>query len=178
MSKTVSSRKSTNAFKIAIIRHLREWHRKLGIFAAFFLIFLSLSGIALNHTESLNLGHYSIKNQWLLNHYGINPPQDIRFFENNQASVTDKLVWLNETLLVESEEPIIAVSKFQSFWLVTTANSLSIYDNSAQLVDQMDTNTGLPENISAVSISDNFITLNTANGYFQTDENLLDWTSI
>ena len=45
-----------------LIRHLREWHRKLGIIAAFFIIFLSISGVALNHTTALSLSHQPITN--------------------------------------------------------------------------------------------------------------------
>ena len=66
-----------------LIRHLREWHRKLGIIAAFFIIFLSLSGVALNHTTALSLDHQPITDKWLLDHYGIAPPSDVRFYQNN-----------------------------------------------------------------------------------------------
>lgn len=42
---------NTNAFRLLLLR----WHRRLGLFAAVFLIWLAVSGILLNHTASLNL---------------------------------------------------------------------------------------------------------------------------
>ena len=109
-----SSPSSSKALHNRIIRHLREWHRKLGIVAAFFLIFLSLSGIALNHTDTLSLAHSPIKNSWLLDHYGIASPRDVRFYANNNLLVTDNLVWLDDKLLFESDKSYrYSISNYQ-----------------------------------------------------------------
>ena len=78
----------------------RKWHRRFGIIAAFFLVFLSITGVALNHTDSLTLGHQPITNTWLLDHYGINAPKDIRFFHDNNLKLTDRYVWLDKQLLL------------------------------------------------------------------------------
>ena len=81
------------SFHNRLIRHLREWHRKLGIIAAAFIIFLSISGVALNHTSSLSLAQQPINNSWLLDLYGISPPEDIRFYQQNTLIITNKLLW-------------------------------------------------------------------------------------
>jgi hypothetical protein len=178
MSKTTQPKKPSKTFKAIIIRHLREWHRKLGIFAALFLIFLSISGIALNHTEAFNLAHHPIKNQWLQAHYGIKSPSDVRFYEQNKLTVTDNYVWLNGSVLMEGEGKIISAGRFQKFWLVATTSTLSIFDNSGSLIDQMNSGTGLPSPITDMSISESFVILNTSTGYYQTDANLFDWTIV
>ena len=87
--------KSSTSLHNRLIRHLREWHRKLGIIAAFFIIFLSITGVALNHTTTLSLAHEPISNTWLLDHYGIAPPHDIRFYQHSSLQVTNNLVWLD-----------------------------------------------------------------------------------
>ena len=118
-------KKSTSSIAQQIIRHLREWHRQLGIFTALFLIFLAVSGIALNHTTLLSLSHQSITSPILLNHYGIKPPSDIRFYQEKEWLVTEQLVWLEDKLIFESDEPVISVSKFQNYRLLATqSNSL------------------------------------------------------
>ncbi|MEW6983690.1 PepSY-associated TM helix domain-containing protein [Colwelliaceae bacterium 6471] len=161
-----------------IIRHLREWHRKLGIFAAFFLIFLSVTGIALNHTNLLQLAHQPISNGILLDHYGIKSAQDIRYFNDNELSVTDNFVWLNDVLLLESDTPIISIGQFQQYYIVATTKQLHIYDLAGELVDRIDQMTGLPAEIQAVALTDNNLLINTELGYFQTDINLFEWQSI
>ena len=170
--------KKKQTFKAKIIRHLREWHRRLGIWAAFFLIFLSLTGIALNHTDLLSLAHQPIKNNWLLNHYGINDPHDIRFYQNNKLRVTDNYVWLEEQLLFESDDPVISMAKFQQYWLVLTSSQLTLVNQQGEMIDQLDSTSGLPANITALSISGNTLVVNSVSGYYQSDESLMTWTSV
>lgn len=158
-----------------IIRYLREWHRKLGITSAFFLIFLSLSGIALNHTESLSLGKSLISSEWLLDHYGVKKPELIRYFYNKKISVTNNYVWLENQLLTETNDAIISATKYQQFWLVLTSSQLIIFDSLGNLIDKLDTTLGLPENINQLGINNNYIIVQTPTGLYKTDENLIDW---
>ena len=170
--------KSSKTLHARLIRHLREWHRKLGIIAAFFLIFLSLSGIALNHTEWLKLGHQNVQSTWLLNHYGIKAPNEVQFFHNNEFIITDKLVWFEDQLLLESPESIVAIGEFQQFILAITADHLFLYNLKGELIDQLSSVSGLPKNITAIHINSDSLILNTDTGYYQTDSDLLDWQAI
>jgi len=174
----MKSIRKNRTLKARLIRHLREWHRRLGILAAFFLIFLSLSGIALNHTNWLTLAHQPIKTGWLLNYYGINPPKDIRFYHSGKLRLTDNLVWLEERLLLESETPVVSLAKFQQYWIVLTSSQLSMYNIEGELLDQLDSNSGLPSDISGLSISKNSILLKSSMGTYQSDKNLIAWTQV
>ena len=40
---------------------IQKWHKKIGVYTALFVIFLAISGIALNHTEKLKLNTTYIK---------------------------------------------------------------------------------------------------------------------
>ncbi len=171
--------KPTQSLHVRLIRHLREWHRKLGIIAAFLLIFLSVSGIAINHSHSLSLDSWHVKSAWLLNFYGIKAPTDIRFYGKNNLFVTDQLLWFKQKLLLESlNEAIIGVGKFKQFWLVVTTQQLYLFSMQGELVDQLDSASGVPMHISAMNISANHLLLNTSTGYFQTDADFLDWQKV
>jgi hypothetical protein len=171
-------KKSTSSIGHRIIRHFRKWHRKLGIFTALFLIFLSISGIALNHTTLLSLSHKAITSPLLLNHYGIKPPSDIRFYQQKEWLVTDQFVWLGDKLVFESDEPIISISKFQSYNLLATTNQLVIFTANGELVDKLDSLSDLPTPIQALSVSEHNILLKTPNGYYQGDSEFSDWQKI
>jgi len=174
----MKSIRKNRTLKARLIRHLREWHRRLGILAAFFLIFLSLSGIALNHTNWLTLAHQPIKTAWLLDYYGINPPKDIRFYHKGELRLTDNLIWLEEKLLLESETPVVSLAKFQQYWIVLTSSQLSMYNLEGEMLDQLDSNSGLPSDINGLSISKNSILLKSSTGYYQSDENLIAWRQV
>ena len=171
-------KKSTPSISYRIIRHLREWHRKLGIFSALFIIFLSISGIALNHTTLLSLSEQSITSPLLLNHYGIKPPSDIRFYQQKEWLVTEQFIWLGDKLVYESDEPVISISKFQTYRLLATTKQLIIFTNKGELVDKLDSSSDLPVPIQSVSISENHILLKTPQGYYQGDSDFFDWEKI
>ena len=174
----MAKKKTKKSISTRLIRQLREWHRRLGIFAAFFLIFLSLSGIALNHTTLFSLSHQTISNSWLLNHYGIKAPTDVRFYQQKNWLVTDQLVWLKNKLVFESDETVISLAKFQSYILLATRSQLVIFTETGDIVEQLDSSSDLPAAISALSITADNIVLNTADGYYQSDSNLMAWKKI
>jgi len=174
----MNKKKSTPSISYRIIRHLREWHRKLGIFSALFIIFLSISGIALNHTTLFSLSEQSITSPLLLNHYGIKQPSDIRFYQQKQWLVTEPFVWLGDKLVYESDEPIISISKFQTYHLLATTKQLVIFTDKGELVDKLDSSSDLPVPIQAMSVSKNHILLKTSQGYYQGDIDFFDWKKI
>lgn len=53
---------------------LWRWHRRLGIILIVFIIWLSASGILLNHTSDLKLSEQPVHQLFLLNLYGIERP--------------------------------------------------------------------------------------------------------
>ncbi len=53
---------------------LWRWHRRLGILLILFIIWLSATGILLNHTSDLHLAKQPVHQQFLLSLYGIERP--------------------------------------------------------------------------------------------------------
>ena len=170
-----------------MIRHLREWHRKLGIIAAFFIIFLSISGVALNHTTILSLAHQPIKITWLLDHYGIAEPSDLRFYQHNgdTLQVTNNHLWLNEKLLLESADTIIAASFIPSdensnsqLVLVVSRAHIYLFSQQGDLIDQIGDAVGVPKNIDALSVEGQNIVVRTPSGYHQTTTDFFEWQPV
>jgi len=179
--------KSSKSLHTRLIRHLREWHRKLGIIAAFFIIFLSITGVALNHTTTLSLAHEPISNGWLLDHYGIAPPTDVRFYHQHALKITNKFVWLNDKLLLESATDIvsagsmsvkISADEIASVLVIVSQANLYLYNNQGELLDQLGMEAGLPENIEAVSINNDLIIVKTLSGYYQSDSEFFTWQNV
>ena len=177
-------KKSVKPFSQNLHRIFRKWHRKLGVFAAFFIVFLSVTGVALNHTESLSLAHQPIKNTWLLDHYGIAAPQDIRFYQQGSIQVTNLSVWLHGDLLFESDVDIISVGRLplkhspKDVLVIATRQSIFLYNLAGELVDSLGTESGVPEMINAMSINGEEVIIDSAKGYFQTDSDFFDWQNI
>lgn len=182
---------NTKSLHARLIRHLREWHRKLGIIAASFIIFLSLTGVALNHTTALSLAHQPISYLWLLDHYGISPPTDVRFYQHNAQQNTDKLhitnnfFWLNNQLLMESNSDFVAASFISSaqypesqIILVANSNQISLFNLQGDLIDQLGENFGVPSNIIAMHVHELDVVVKTESGYFTSNTDFLDWQEV
>lgn len=161
-----------------LIKHLRAWHRKLGIITAIFLIFLATTGMVINHANFLSLDTTPVTSKALLDFYGIKAPTDIRFYGNGLITVTDNFVWLNHKYLLESNEIIIAATRYQTMWLVVTTEQLYLYTADGELVDQLDVASGVPENVSAVAINKQNIILKSANKFLQTDSDFSTWQNV
>ncbi len=176
-----SSKFSSKMLHNRLVRHLREWHRKLGIIAAFFLIFLSLSGIALNHTDTLALAHKPIKISWLLDHYGIAPPSDVRFYDHDNLVVTNNLVWLDNKLLFESGTKIITIAPItineQQAFAVVSVDKLYLYNQNGDLIDQLGEESGFPVGANAVAVTENVLVIKSITGTFQYSSEQFSWTN-
>ena len=48
-----------------------RWHRRIGLSLFFMIIFLALSGFALNHSIGLKLSNTKLSSDWLLSWYGL-----------------------------------------------------------------------------------------------------------
>ncbi|GAA6172670.1 hypothetical protein NBRC116592_23400 [Colwellia sp. KU-HH00111] len=180
-------KKKSKSLHSRLIRHLREWHRKLGIIAAFFIIFLSISGVALNHTTTLSLAHLGIKSTWLLDHYGIAAPEDIRFYplNENTIQITNNHLWLNEKLLLETSDVIIAASYItltdapsSRLILVASRDYLYLFNLKGELIDQIDDTLGLPQSINALSVQGQQVIIRTPTGNYQTTTDFFEWQPV
>ncbi len=165
-------------------RTFRKWHRKLGVFAAFFIVFLSVTGVALNHTDGLSLAHQPIKSTLLLDHYGISAPQDVHFYQQQAIQVINNSVWYKSKMLLESDDAVVSVGQLllkhnqQNVFIIATRQSIFLYDLNGELVDMLGSESGVPEMIKAMSINNGQVIVASANGYYQTDSDFFDWQVI
>ena len=80
---------------------IQKWHKKIGVYIAIFVIFLAISGIALNHTEKFKLNTTYVKLDWLLDLYQINPefePIGYFSFDNWAIQVGERIYFNNKRL--------------------------------------------------------------------------------
>jgi len=167
--------KKLNKRRVKGAKTFKLWHRRLGVLSAFFVLLLSITGIALNHTDELSLSHQAIHNSWILNHYGIKAPTDLRFYQNSNVMITDNFVWLDNNLLVETPTKIIAAGKLHSYITIVMEDQIYLYDQQGILVDHLDGNVGLPHDIQKVNFADKALILKTPQRYWKSDEQLLNW---
>ena len=66
----------------------RRLHRWFGVSVLLFVVILSISGVILNHAETLGLNERYVQNQWLLDWYGIDAPPPTASYQAGAHRVT------------------------------------------------------------------------------------------
>ena len=68
---------------------ISRWHGNLGVFAAVLVVILIITGIALNHTERLQLDSKFVNESWLLDWYGMGPDKPPISFKVGEDWLTE-----------------------------------------------------------------------------------------
>ncbi|WP_371376452.1 PepSY-associated TM helix domain-containing protein [Thalassotalea aquiviva] len=173
--------KPQRSVHVKMIKHLRESHRLLGIWLAVFLIFLALSGIFINHANSLKLDKTGVSWSWLHDHYGIKSPQKFQTYplhEQAPAYVLDQQVWWQGTLLLDAQAGIKGIELWAPFILIASEERLYIFNQAGELVDILDALSQLPTNITHLAVRDHTIYLNTTDGVFASYDEMYSWQSV
>lgn len=120
-----------------IARHLRRWHKRLGLVIAVFIGFLSLTGIAINHGEALSLASTEIEAPWLMGWYGLKPVLPEQGFAlPSLLFCAQGGTWVlgDKRLPPGHGDPVGAVDNDALIWLAT-ADQILIVDAAGRPVD-------------------------------------------
>lgn len=143
-----------NTKRLRKLTSLYVWHRYAGLLAALFVIFITLSGIALNHTDDLDLKKQHISNNVLLDRYNIQAPIRILQFKAGKHLITqtDDLLFVNSGDAISADTVLAGAVEFNDFLLVALSNTLFLIDANNQLVETLGEIDGVPRGISRIGL--------------------------
>ena len=152
---------SLNSQSINGIKTNMLWHRRLGLSTFVVLIFLAISGFALNHSPGLKLNQINLSSNWLLTWYGFEVPAAEGFQVGGKWFYQDG----NKALLVDGNSvasctaPLSAIAQTTDGVFALCADGLNLLTSDGQFVEQFGAIDGLPTNTQAVTVLDNRIYL-------------------
>lgn len=135
------------------LRSLYQWHRYLGLVVALVAVLLAITGVMLNHTEQLHLNERPVKQRWLLNWYGISPPEG-QFFRTEKgwfSQWSDRLYFNDTELPLHSTDDIVGVVSLDEIIVAATAHSLLLLTKDGEVIERQDGMDGIPQGIYAVA---------------------------
>ncbi|MGI9291239.1 MAG: PepSY domain-containing protein [Gammaproteobacteria bacterium] len=152
-------------------------HRYGGIFSAVLIIFICLTGITLNHTDKLRLGRITVDSEWLLNAYGIEVPAINSFaFTDVTISQVNTTLYLDTTPLEGDFNSVQGVINTGDSIIIATTDSLIWLTPEGDIIEILESYTGLPSGISRIGLLAGLPVLATADGLQLGDKELLSWT--
>ena len=156
---------------------LLKLHNIIGLFVCLVLIHLSVTGIALNHTDKLNLNQTKISWDWLLNAYGISVPETKIAFsvEGKIFHLTNSQIFMNTQSIMRSNDMLVGVINFDNQFIVSTTNSIILINKSGDFIKKIK----LPENslrkINKIGSYSDGIIIEINKIKFISDKNLKNW---
>ena len=164
-----------------LLRSLYIWHRYIGLSAALFVIMLSMTGLALNHTESLDMDSTYVQTESLLDWYGIQAPDKLSSYAADTALFTavSEQVFRNAELLDDITAPLVGVIAYQEFIVVASLGHLTLLSRDGELIENIGSAGGVPAGMQAIGITtDGALAIRAAHGVYLTDESFLEWHEI
>jgi uncharacterized iron-regulated membrane protein len=122
-----------------VIRFVRHWHARLGVMLAFLFLIIAVTGLALNHTDSLSLAKREIHASWLMRWYGLKPviPEQAYQFKDGYLVAADSY-WVmdGQRLAGVKAAPVGAIS-WGDLRAVADVQSLYLLMADGRLVDKL-----------------------------------------
>jgi len=118
-------------------RVILSWHRWMGFLSALFLVVLSITGLALNHTERLGLDSVQIKNSLLLSRYGMSNGTQIKTFRIHRANTVSHLggqIFYNAHPISNGETPL-GIIEGERFTVIATSTNLIYLTSQGELIE-------------------------------------------
>ena len=155
----------------------RRLHRSLGAGAAVFIIFMVLSGLAINHSNRLGLDHRHVSRPFLLDWYGLEGPELIHSFDTggDWLSFAGSQLYLNGSAIATIENGVGAVSG-SDMLIAAGSEELLLLDHEGNLIERIAWESPGAGSIESIGLlTDGRVAVHSANQVWIADAELLDW---
>lgn len=122
------------------IHAVRRWHGLVGAAIVLFLVYLILSGLALNHGDLLKLDKREANYPWLMRWYGVNAadPTQGYLLGKSYLSWEDGKWALDGKLLSSSTGQPVGAVEVGGVNYIATTSALYLYQSDGQLLDKLE----------------------------------------
>jgi hypothetical protein len=161
-----------------LLRSLYIWHRYIGLATALFIIILSFTGLALNHTEEIGLDSTYVSSTALLDWYGVREPASLNSYQAGAHTITEagERVYWNTRLLGDVSAPLIGAVEYADLVIIAVEGRLLLFTPAGELIEQLGGAAGVPAGMQAVgTTSTGMLIIHAAHGYYQTNPDFLEW---
>ena len=159
------------------LKSLYVWHRWVGLVAALFVIVLAVTGLALNHTEELELDARHVRTPWLLDWYGIALPDEVPAWRvgDHWISQWDRRLYFDTRDLGEHPDGRLRGAVVRDGLLIVALDrALLLLTEQGELVEKL-AEGDLPGPLQGLALAGERPVLLTEAGQYAGDDDLLAW---
>ena len=156
-------------------RVARHWHRWLGLFAAVPLLWLSVTGLLLNHIVDLGLNDKRVSAEWILKRYHQLPEGKPVAFRANERLVAgwDGALYLDGKFLEGFEGELVGAVGVKDKLVIATKESVGVFDGSDAMAIELD-ELSLPAlPLQGVAVAENVLLVKSDSGWSSFSDDFL-----
>ena len=148
-----------------------RWHRRVGLSVMVALIFLSITGILLNHSPAAGLSKKILSTEWLLSWYGFETVAFSGFKVGEQwiNHPGDRELYIDGQPVAACAPPLLNAARTESFLIALCTNELVILSFDGELVEKINTLSGLPEHTTNMKYLNNTLFIQSHNKILSLD---------
>ena len=157
---------------------IHRWHRRFGIISALFVMLLVLTGLLLNHTETLNLDSSYVQSDLLLDVYDISPDKRPVGFQagDHWISQVGERVYYDDVNITEGVNRLVGVVLVNNEIIVAFDGQLLILDETGTLIERLTGAEGVPAGMQSIGTAPGGqIVIRGSHGDYQVELDALDW---
>ena len=158
---------------------IHKWHKKIGIYIAIFVIFLAISGIALNHSEKFKLNTTFIKMEWLLDLYQIGPASEpIGYLSsNNWVIQVGKRIYFNNKEIINDANELVGMVRINNTYVIAYDGKLMLLNKKGEILELLTGAEGVPAGMTKIGYDEQYnIVIKSAHGYYRANLDILQWS--
>jgi len=156
---------------------IRRLHRSFGAFAAIFVLFMVLSGLAINHSNGLGLDQRKLSQSFVLGWYGLGKLSSIQSYAvgDDWLSFAGSQLYLNDKTVATIPDGVGAVSNGDLI-IAAGSDELLLLDHDGNLVERLPWAPISEAPIEAIGLHENkIVSVKTADQIWLTDADLINW---
>ena len=153
-----------------------RWHRRIGLSVMIVLVFLSITGILLNHSPAAGLSKKILSTEWLLSWYGFETVSLSGFKVREQwiNHPGDRELFLNGMPVASCAPPLLNATFTKDFLVALCKDELVILNYDGIFIEKINTLSGLPEYTTNLKYLNNTLLIKSKNEILSLDPNTLE----
>lgn len=163
---------------------LWRWHKRIGLTLLVFILWLSGTGVLLNHTEDFHLAERPLGYAWLLALYGIKDVPVETFRLTSGAASTwlsragDHLYWNERRLAACTGVGFSVVQSGDGLLLLQCGRELLLLTPQGELVERIGAAYQFPSPITALGLCAQQVCIRSNSNFYQVDLTTLRWREV
>jgi hypothetical protein len=156
---------------------LHRWHRRIGVAACVFAVWLAASGWALNHTQALGLKDIGLRASWLTRWYGlsaIDPAQGYRTGDHWLAGNEESSSLDGHVIAPALAQPV-GLSELGPLLFAADANGIALLGQSGEAVDRLAARDAGLESIARIGRADSQVVVADEGGHMSASRDGVSW---